>query len=184
MSTHTHAQCSAARHMPGARAHARVHVSALSSAPAPAPAPSPPPPTPPSQTKQPRQCKCATVANKTATTVQVCNHAVPRAGFIPSAFLALGVALAGRNNVLTFLLGLSHERAIWWHGLCVAAAVGTGLYHGLIEQLNVDDERCAEGVCRPVLRTYEMLRAGLGPLHVLLACGVRPGRRQARPDEE
>ncbi|KAG2498204.1 hypothetical protein HYH03_003957 [Edaphochlamys debaryana] len=44
-----------------------------------------------------------------------------------------------RNSLATFLLGLSHERAIWWHALAAILATGLALYHGLIEQLGKDE---------------------------------------------
>ncbi|PNW85477.1 hypothetical protein CHLRE_03g188300v5 [Chlamydomonas reinhardtii] len=56
------------------------------------------------------------------------------AGNVAVTFLIIAYVLATRNNAVTFLLGLSHERAIAWHGLAAAAAVGLALYHGLIEE--------------------------------------------------
>lgn len=47
----------------------------------------------------------------------------------------LGIALVGRNNIMTFALGLSHERAVWWHGLAMGLATGLSLYHGVTEHL-------------------------------------------------
>ena len=59
-------------------------------------------------------------------------------------FLIIAYVLATRNNAVTFLLGLSHERAIAWHGMAAAAAVGLALYHGLIEQLSWGGNEDAE----------------------------------------
>ncbi|KAG2442457.1 hypothetical protein HXX76_002543 [Chlamydomonas incerta] len=56
------------------------------------------------------------------------------AGNVAVTFLIIAYVLATRNNAVTFLFGLSHERAIAWHGLAAAAAVGLALYHGLIEE--------------------------------------------------
>ncbi|KAG2448227.1 hypothetical protein HYH02_006812 [Chlamydomonas schloesseri] len=66
------------------------------------------------------------------------------AGNVAVAFLIAAYVLAGRNNAVTFLLGLSHERAIAWHGLAAAGAVGLALYHGLIEEYVDPKKQSAE----------------------------------------
>ncbi|KAG2442455.1 hypothetical protein HXX76_002541 [Chlamydomonas incerta] len=69
-------------------------------------------------------------------------------GNVAVTFLIIAYVLATRNNAVTFLFGLSHERAIAWHGLAAAAGTGLALYHGLIEQLGwgetVDDTAAAD----------------------------------------
>lgn len=57
------------------------------------------------------------------------------AGYSAGVMLVLGVAMAGRNNVFTVAFGLSHERAVWWHGMAMGAAICLSLYHGLVEHL-------------------------------------------------
>ncbi|KAG2483535.1 hypothetical protein HYH03_017639 [Edaphochlamys debaryana] len=57
-------------------------------------------------------------------------------GNVAVAYLIGAYILAMRNSPVTFLLGLSHERGIAWHGLAAVLATGLALYHGLIEQLD------------------------------------------------
>eukprot|EP00198_Chlamydomonas_reinhardtii_P002520 XP_001691856.1 respiratory burst oxidase [Chlamydomonas reinhardtii] len=68
----------------------------------------------------------------------------PPEGNVAVMFLIIAYVLATRNNAVTFLLGLSHERAIAWHGMSASAAVGLALYHGLIEQLSWGGNEDAE----------------------------------------
>lgn len=65
-------------------------------------------------------------------------------GWVAIAYLAVAFALAGRNNLLTFLLGVSHERALFFHGVTATAATGLSLYHGIVSQL-LDPEFSAPG---------------------------------------
>lgn len=51
------------------------------------------------------------------------------AGSLAVVMLIAAVLLASRNTLITFLLGLSHERAIVWHGFTSLLALLLGLYH-------------------------------------------------------
>jgi hypothetical protein len=53
-------------------------------------------------------------------------------GTIASIPLFLVVMLPAHNSVLTFLLGLPFERAIFWHAFCAYLAIAMGLYHGIM----------------------------------------------------
>lgn len=57
------------------------------------------------------------------------------AGYVASAYLLATYLLSMRNSVLTFLLGLSHERAVRWHAACAVLATAVTLQHGLVEHL-------------------------------------------------
>lgn len=56
-------------------------------------------------------------------------------GYVASAYLLATYLLSMRNSVLTFLLGLSHERAVRWHAACAVLATAVTLQHGLVEHL-------------------------------------------------
>lgn len=54
--------------------------------------------------------------------------------------LMVTMLLASRNSLLTFLLGLSHERALAWHGFMAVVATLLSLYHANTAYLDIDGE--------------------------------------------
>lgn len=60
-------------------------------------------------------------------------------GAIATVPFALTFALASRNSVFTFLLGIPFERALLYHKVCALSALGAGIVHGIIAGFGEDE---------------------------------------------
>jgi hypothetical protein len=68
-----------------------------------------------------------------AVVIIACFAGISAQGGTTAEIISLAAVIFGmRNNVLYYLLGISFERALYWHKACGTAAIVTVIVHGIL----------------------------------------------------